>query len=96
MRIKGTLLCLSAFAAVFATVASGSVERTSAPVTLRGDGMQNVRPFTLTADSNVSWRCAGCAGSNFVFSTRQNIPVNALGQLAAKASFRRAVTRESV
>lgn len=85
MRIKKALLCLLALAAASAAVANGAVDRTSGTVTLRGNGGQNARPFTLTADSNVSWRCGGCAGSNFAFSTRQNIPVNSLGPTSGKS-----------
>jgi hypothetical protein len=84
MRINWALVSLAALAAVFTAVADSAVDRTSA-ITLRGEGMQNVRPFTLTADSNIVWRCSGCAGSNFVFSTRQDIPVNALGPTSGKS-----------
>jgi hypothetical protein len=84
--IKKAVFCLLAVAAVSsAAAASGAVERTSASITLRGNSSQNVRPFTLIADSNVSWRCSGCAGANFVFSTRQNIPVNSLGPTSGKS-----------
>ena len=85
MRIKRALLCLLALAACFAAVANGAVDRTDGTITLRGNAMQNVRPFTLLADSNVSWRCGGCAGSNFIFSTKQDIPVNSLGPTTGKS-----------
>lgn len=85
MRIRRALPCLLALAAVCATVASGAVDRGNGTITLRGDGMQNVRPFTLAADSTVSWRCAGCAGSNFAFSTNQDVPVNSLGPTGGKS-----------
>ncbi len=85
MTFKRALLCLLALAAVFAAVASGAADRTTGTITLRGNASQNTRPFTLTVDSNVSWRCGGCAGANFVFSTRQNIPVNSLGPISGKS-----------
>ena len=56
MRIKSALLCLVTLAACFAAVANGAVDRTNGTITLRGNAMQNVRPFTLLADANVSWR----------------------------------------
>ena len=31
------------------------------------------------------WSCAGCKGSNFVFSTDSDIPVNALGPVKGKS-----------
>jgi hypothetical protein len=59
--------------------ASPTAPQRSEAIVLRGVDSQNVRPFTLRRDSDVSWTCGGCRGSNFVFSTRQDIPVNALG-----------------
>ena len=53
--------------------------------TITGVGGQNVAPFTLTHDSDVIWSCAGCKGSNFVFSTESDIPVNALGPVKGKS-----------
>ena len=85
MRITTTLLCLLTVAVVGAAAANGASDRTTGTITLRGDGSQNARPFTLTADSNVSWRCGGCAGANFVFSTSQNISVNSLGPTSGKS-----------
>jgi hypothetical protein len=71
--------------ATSATVASGGSGRVVGPITLRGTDGQNVRPFTLKADSNIAWRCSGCAGSNFIFATDQGIPVNALGPTRGKS-----------
>jgi hypothetical protein len=85
MRITRALLCLLALTAASAGVANGAVDRSGGTITLRGNAMQNVRPFTLTADSNVSWRCGDCAGANFVFSTKQDIPVNSLGPTSGKS-----------
>jgi hypothetical protein len=62
-----------------ASLASAGSGQSNGGITLSGSDGQNVRPFTLSADSNVTWRCAGCSGSNFVLSTDQDIPVNALG-----------------
>jgi hypothetical protein len=85
MRMKRALVGLLALAAALATAAHGAADQTSGTITLSGNGMQNVRPFTLAADSNISWRCGGCAGSNFVLSTRQDIPVNSLGPTSGKS-----------
>ncbi len=78
------LLCLLALT-TSAAAANAAVDRASGTITLRGNASQNVRPFTLTADSNVLWRCAACAGANFVFSTGRNIPVNSLGPTSGKS-----------
>ena len=71
--------------ATCAAVANAAVDQTTGTITLTGNAMQNVRPFTLTADSNISWRCGGCAGANFVLSTKQDIPVNSLGPTSGKS-----------
>jgi hypothetical protein len=47
--------------------------------TLTGVDSQNVAPFTLTHGSNVIWTCPKCRNNNFVLSSDQDIPVNALG-----------------
>jgi hypothetical protein len=52
---------------------------------LTGVESMNVRPFTLTHGSTLTWSCARCRGSNFVISTDQDIPVNALGPTRGKS-----------
>lgn len=47
---------------------------------LTGVDSQNLRPFTLTHDSRLSWSCPGCGSSNFIVSTNEDIPVNALNR----------------
>lgn len=52
---------------------------------LTGVESMNVRPFTLTHGSTLTWSCARCQGSNFVVSTDQDIPVNAVGRARGKS-----------
>jgi hypothetical protein len=47
--------------------------------TLSGVDGSNVKPFTLTHGSRVTWSCPRCHGQNFIFSTGQGGVVNALG-----------------
>jgi hypothetical protein len=47
---------------------------------LTGIDSQNLRLFVLMHDSRVSWSCSGCRNSNFIISTDQDIPVNALNR----------------
>jgi hypothetical protein len=46
---------------------------------LKGVDTQNLAPFTLTHDSIVAWSCPECSDQNFVITTDQDTPVNALG-----------------
>jgi hypothetical protein len=52
---------------------------------LTGVESMNVRPFTLTHGSTLTWSCARCQGSNFVISTDQDIPVNAVRRTQGKS-----------
>jgi hypothetical protein len=52
---------------------------------LTGVESTKIRPFTLTHGSTLTWSCARCRGSNFVISTDQDIPVNALGPTRGKS-----------
>ena len=85
MTIKRALICVLVLAATCAAAANGALDQTTGTIKLSGNATQNVRPFTLTADSNISWRCSACAGANFVLSTKQDIPVNSLGPTSGKS-----------
>ena len=52
---------------------------------LTGVESMNIRPFTLTHGSTLTWSCARCQTSNFVVSTDQDIPVNAVGRTRGKS-----------
>jgi hypothetical protein len=52
---------------------------------LTGVESMNVRPFTLTHGSTLTWSCARCQGSNFIISTDQDIPVNAVRRTRGKS-----------
>ena len=52
---------------------------------LTGVESMNIRPFRLTHGSTLTWSCARCQGSNFVVSTDQDIPVNAVGRTRGKS-----------
>lgn len=71
------------------TLAPAPKRPVRASYVLTGVGGQNVAPFVLTHDSDVIWSCAGCKGSNFVFSTSSDIPVNALGPVKGKSFLER-------
>jgi|RhiMetdeSRZDD1v2_1073273.scaffolds.fasta_scaffold369007_2 hypothetical protein len=74
--IRATLLVVGATLAV---IAPAALAGSDGAVVLRGSDSQNVRPFVLKQDADVAWSCPGCGESNFIFSTDQEIPVNALG-----------------
>lgn len=57
--------------------------------TLTGAGGQNVRPFTLTHDSDLIWACPSCSDSNFIISTDQGLPVNALNRTRGRSFLER-------
>jgi hypothetical protein len=52
---------------------------------LTGVESMNVRPFTLTHGSTLTWSCTRCQASNFIVATDQNIPVNAVGRTRGKS-----------
>jgi hypothetical protein len=83
-------LCLAAAVGVFgiAYAAPGNTSITGT-IVLRGVDSQNARPFKLSRDSDVLWSCPGCSGSNFIFSTSQDIPVNALGPTRGRSFLER-------
>jgi len=52
---------------------------------LTGVDSQNLRPFTLIHDSKLTWSCPRCSDSNFIVSTSQDIPVNALNRTSGSS-----------
>ncbi len=94
MRRLWLVFAIAVVASPAATLASGG-KRTA--LVLRGTDSQNLRPFTLSRDSNIVWRCPGCTDSNFIFSTNQDIPVNALGPTSGRSFLKKGrYTRVSV
>lgn len=82
MRSAALAPLLVSIAVVSIFIGPASAQETSGQaVVLRGTDTQNVRPFTLSRDSDIVWSCPKCGGSNFVFMTEQDIPVNALGPI---------------
>lgn len=80
MKSVALVSLVASTAVVGVLIGSASARDTSSQaVVLRGTDSQNVRPFTLTRDFDITWSCPNCAGSNFVLATRQDIPVNSLG-----------------
>src|SRR6266496_1630918 len=96
MTLKLALLVIGTVSAAIPAALTASTRSTSV-VVLRGTDSQNVRPFSLSHDSNIVWRCPGCGGSNFIISTNQDIPVNALGPTSGRSFLRKGrYTRVSV